>query len=105
MRALRHGADPHQPARQSPPTPESRRDNQNPHRLLRDKHAATIMGSPRHRDSHPDCRRLPIQIAALQMRKTPIVALARKLLIALWRYTTAGVVIEGAVMKAAPATI
>jgi len=25
--------------------------------------------------------------------------------IALWRYTTAGVVIEGAVMKAAPATI
>ena len=28
-------------------------------------------------------------------------ALARKLLIALWRYTTAGVVIEGAVMKPA----
>src|SRR5438132_4654718 len=40
-----------------------------------------------------------------RMRKTTIVALARKLLIALWRYTTAGVVIEGAVMKAAPATI
>ena len=34
------------------------------------------------------------------MRKTTVVALARKLLIALWRYTTAGVVIEGAVMKA-----
>jgi hypothetical protein len=34
-----------------------------------------------------------------------IVALARKLLIALWRYTTAGVVIEGALMKAAQATI
>jgi hypothetical protein len=34
-----------------------------------------------------------------RMRKTIIVALARKLLIALWRYTTAGVVIEGAVMK------
>jgi hypothetical protein len=31
--------------------------------------------------------------------------LARKLLIALWQYTTAGVVIEGAVMKAPPATI
>ena len=30
-----------------------------------------------------------------------IVALARKLLIALWKYATAGVVIEGAVMKAA----
>jgi transposase len=29
------------------------------------------------------------------------VALARKLLIALWKYATAGVVIEGAVMKAA----
>ena len=40
-----------------------------------------------------------------RMRKTIIVALARKLLIALWQYTTAGVVIEGAVMKAPPATI
>src|SRR5207245_5893252 len=40
-----------------------------------------------------------------RMRKTTIVALARKLLIALWPYTTAGVVIEGAVMKVAPATI
>ena len=39
------------------------------------------------------------------MRKTIIVAVARKLLIALWRYTTAGVVIEGAVMKTASATI
>jgi transposase len=39
-----------------------------------------------------------------RMRKTTIVALARKLLIALWRYTTAGVVIEGAVMKVAPTT-
>jgi transposase len=34
-------------------------------------------------------------------RKTTIVALARKLLTALWKYTSAGVVIEGAVMKAA----
>ena len=40
-----------------------------------------------------------------RMRKTTIVALARKLLVALWRYTTAGIVIEGAVMKTAPATI
>src|SRR3954447_1271532 len=40
-----------------------------------------------------------------RMRKTIIVALARKLLIALWRYTTAGVVIEGAVMKPASVTI
>ena len=32
-------------------------------------------------------------------RKTPIVALARKLLVALWKYVTAGVVVEGAVMK------
>lgn len=30
-----------------------------------------------------------------------IVALARKLLVALWKYITTGVVIEGAVMKAA----
>jgi len=36
-----------------------------------------------------------------RMRKTAIVALARKLLVALWRYTSAGVVIEGAVMNAA----
>jgi transposase len=39
------------------------------------------------------------------LRKTTIVALARKLLVALWRYTTAGIVIGGAVMKTAPATI
>ena len=35
-----------------------------------------------------------------RLRKTTIVALARKLLIALWKYVTLGVVIEGAVMKA-----
>jgi transposase len=34
-------------------------------------------------------------------KKTTIVALARKLLVALWKYATSGVVIEGAVMKAA----
>lgn len=34
-------------------------------------------------------------------RKTTIVALARKLLVALWKYVTQGVVIEGAVMKSA----
>jgi transposase len=32
-----------------------------------------------------------------RLKKPMIVALARKLLIALWKYTTAGVVIEGAV--------
>jgi len=36
-------------------------------------------------------------------RKTAIVALARKLLVALWKYVSAGVVIEGAVMKGAAA--
>lgn len=35
------------------------------------------------------------------LKKTTIVALARKLLVALWKYVTAGVVIEGAVMKKA----
>lgn len=35
-----------------------------------------------------------------RMRKTMIVALARKLLVALWKYVTAGIVIEGVVMKA-----
>ncbi len=34
-------------------------------------------------------------------RKRAIVALARKLLVALWKYVTAGVVIEGAEIKAA----
>jgi transposase len=34
-------------------------------------------------------------------RKRAIVALARKLLVALWKYATAGVVIEGAVLKSA----
>ena len=37
-----------------------------------------------------------------RQKKTLIVALARKLLIALWRYVAHGVVIEGAVMKTAP---
>ena len=36
-----------------------------------------------------------------RLRKTSIVALARKLLVALWKYATAGVVIEGAVMNPA----
>ena len=36
-----------------------------------------------------------------RFKKTTIVALARKLLVALWKYATNGVVIEGAVMKAA----
>lgn len=36
-----------------------------------------------------------------RMRKTTIVALARKLLVAFWKYVTAGIVIEGAVLQAA----
>ena len=36
-----------------------------------------------------------------RMRKVMVVALARKLLIALWRFATQGVVPEGAVMKPA----
>jgi transposase len=36
-----------------------------------------------------------------RVRKTMIVALARKLLIAFWKYVTAGVVIEGATVKTA----
>lgn len=34
-----------------------------------------------------------------RMKKSTIVALARKLLVALWKYATSGVVIEGAIMK------
>ena len=34
-------------------------------------------------------------------KKTTIVAMTRKLLVALWKYVTAGVVIEGAAMKTA----
>jgi transposase len=33
-------------------------------------------------------------------KKTTIVALARELLVALWKFVTAGVVIEGVIMKA-----
>ena len=36
-----------------------------------------------------------------RLRKTTIVALARKLLVALWKYATASVVIEGAIVKRA----
>jgi transposase len=35
------------------------------------------------------------------MKKVMIVAMARKLLVALWKYVTSGVVIEGARMKTA----
>jgi transposase len=35
-----------------------------------------------------------------RLRKTTIVAMARKLLVALWKYVTAGVVIDGAVTRA-----
>jgi transposase len=42
-----------------------------------------------------------VQRSGGRSRKTTIVALARKLLVALWKYISAGVVIEGAVMKAA----
>ena len=36
-----------------------------------------------------------------RLKKSAIVALARKLLVALWKYVTSGVIIEGAVMKKA----
>ena len=36
-----------------------------------------------------------------RLKKATIVALARKLLVALWKYITSGVIIEGAVLKAA----
>jgi len=36
-----------------------------------------------------------------RFKKSTIVALARKLLIAIWKYVNAGVVIEGAALKAA----
>lgn len=35
------------------------------------------------------------------MKKTTIVALARKLLVALWKYVNSGVVIESAIVKVA----
>jgi transposase len=36
-----------------------------------------------------------------RQRKTTIVALARKLLVALWKYVNAGIFIEGATVKSA----
>jgi transposase len=36
-----------------------------------------------------------------RLKRRTIVALARKLLIALWKYVSAGIIIEGAVLKAA----
>jgi transposase len=42
-----------------------------------------------------------VQCNGGRLKKTTIVAMARKLLVALWRYATSGVVIEGAVLKAA----
>lgn len=42
-----------------------------------------------------------VQLNNGRMKKSSIVALARKLLVALWKYVTAGVVIEGATTKSA----
>ena len=42
-----------------------------------------------------------VQRSGGRMKKVAIVALARKLLVALWKYVTAGVVIEGAAMTSA----
>jgi hypothetical protein len=39
--------------------------------------------------------------SARRAKSSAIVALARKLLVALWKYVSAGIVIEGAVMKSA----
>jgi transposase len=36
-----------------------------------------------------------------RLKKKTIVAVARKLLVALWKYVTAGVIIEGVIMNAA----
>jgi transposase len=42
-----------------------------------------------------------VKVNGARVRKTTIVALARKLLVALWKYVTAGVLIEGATMTGA----
>ena len=42
-----------------------------------------------------------VELDGGRRRKTAIIALARKLLIALWKYVRDGVAIEGAVMKQA----
>lgn len=42
-----------------------------------------------------------VQLNNGRMKKSTIVALARKLLVALWKYVTSGVVIEGAIIKQA----
>jgi transposase len=42
-----------------------------------------------------------VKLNGTRVRKTTIVALARKLLVALWKYVTAGVLIDGAMMTAA----
>ena len=39
------------------------------------------------------------------MKKSTIVALARKLLVALWKYVSSGVLIEGALPKARQVTV
>ena len=43
---------------------------------------------------------MQVQASGGRFKKTIIVALARKLVVALWKYVTSGVIIEGAVLKA-----
>src|SRR5215472_9740629 len=57
----------HRPARQLKPILIDARRTEIQTPLLRVKYHATIMGAPRHRPSHPDCRWLLTQIAALQL--------------------------------------
>jgi transposase len=47
--------------------------------------------------------RQKVQNQGPRMRRIAVVGLARKLLVALWRYVTHGVVPEGAVMTVSPA--
>ena len=42
------------------------------------------------------------RVAAGKLRKTMIVALARKLLIALWRFVTTGEIPQGVVLRVTP---
>ena len=68
-----------------------------------DQFTPGVVERTHHRDllSLPRRRNPQVGAGKGRVRRIAIVALARKLLVALWRYVTQGVVPEGAVFKAA----
>jgi hypothetical protein len=66
--------------------------------LRRDRDGLAVAATSAGQQTHPRRRTLN---ASKRIKRVAIVALARKLIVALWRYLTTGLVPEGAMLKTA----